>query len=467
MAQKRNTLSDDALAGGFVAQFSNSIRYNAQLGQWFVWNGKLWEIDYRSRADWRCLEFLRATVDELSVSIAKALRAKSRFKTPTEEEKAEASEAAANIAVSLLSASRLKNVMHIAQRHKKITMDINSWDADPWLLNTPNGTVNLKTGELRKHDPLDYMTKTTSTDVNFTEPELWLTFLHRITNGNSEHIAYLQKILGYSLVGLVKENRMWFFYGTGANGKSVLLNTAYHILGSYARWANSSTFMRTFGQQHPTELADLCGARLVMCGETSRNHQWDEERIKSITGGEPIKARFMRQDFFEYTPQFTVVLAGNHKPKLENVDEAVRRRFNLVPFDVTIPEKERDNELSTKLEAEFPQILGWMIQGCLKWQDQGLEAPDVVRNVTRDYLTQTDCMLSWLEECAEFSKEAFTTSSDLYRSFNTWTAENGEKPQSMRGFSMQLEDRARALGIEKIKTAKSRGFKGIGLLVYD
>jgi putative DNA primase/helicase len=285
--------------------------------------------------------------------------------------------------------------------------------------------------------------------------------------GDSEKIRYIQKIFGYSLTGLVGEQSLWFFYGTGSNGKGALLNTLYKIMGDYARWAESSTFMRTFGQQHPTHLADLCGARLVMCGEVGKNQQWNEERIKGMTGGDPIKAHFMRQDFFEYTPQFTLVLAGNHKPKLEHVDEAVRRRFNLVPFDVTIPKPERDKALAEKLETEWPQILGWAIKGCQHWQDEGLQAPAIIEAETDSYLTRADCLLSWIEECIEFKPELYTTSADLYRSFNTWTAENGEKPVSMRGFSMQLEDRARALGIEKVKSAKSRGFKGIGLLTFD
>lgn len=470
MAKPKSTLSDDNLANDFAAQFGNTVRYNNQFGQWLVWNDKHWELDHKARANWRCSEFLRMRADELATFVTKTALGEieeEHKRKPTAKEKADAEVKASMLASKLLSCACHRNVMTMAKSHKSLVTDVSSWDSNPWLLNTQNGTVDLKTGAVSKHNPKDFITRITKVGVSFDEPTQWLKFLARIMDNSAERLDYIQKIFGYSLVGTVAEARIWFFYGSGANGKSVLLNAMRKILGNYSSWATSSTFMKSMQQQHPTEMARLCGARLVMCGEVGRNQKWDEERIKQITGGDPITARFMNQNFFEYDPQFAVVLAGNHKPKFEHVDEAVKRRFNFVPFDVTIPEHERDRDLALKLEEEYPQILGWLIKGCLKWQEEGLAPPALVEEVTNDYLTQGDTMLAWFTECCAKTAGVFTPSTALYVSFNKWCQDNGEKTMSIRGFSMQLEDRARALGLKKIKTQKARGFEGVEIIELD
>lgn len=197
-------------------------------------------------------------------------------------------------------------------------------------------------------------------------------FLDRITAGNCDLASFLQRIFGYSLTGLINEHALFFMYGTGANGKSVFISTVAGILNDYARTAPIETFIVSTGEKHPTELAGLQGARLVSAIETEDGRRWAESKIKALTGGDKIAARFMRQDFFEFTPQFKLIVAGNHKPGLRSVDEAVRRRLNLIPFVVTIPENERDKDLGHKLKTEWPRILQWAIEGCLAWQRQGL-----------------------------------------------------------------------------------------------
>src|ERR1017187_1284583 len=209
---------------------------------------------------------------------------------------------------------------------------------------------------------------------------MWRRFLDRVTDGNAELQAFLQRVIGDCLSGSVCEHALFFLYGTGANGKSVFLSTIAGLLADYAKTAPASAFTASSTDQHPTDLAGLRGARFVTAIETEDGRWWAEAKIKSLTGGDRILARFMRQDFFEYVPQLKLVVAGNHKPGLRNVDEAIRRRLHLIPFTVTIAENERDPELTEKLKAEYPGILQWAIEGCLMWQREGLNPPVVVRD---------------------------------------------------------------------------------------
>jgi P4 family phage/plasmid primase-like protien len=210
----------------------------------------------------------------------------------------------------------------------------------------------------------------------------------------------LQLIFGYGLSGSIIEHALFFLYGTGANGKSVLLSTISGIMGGYHCTAPIETFTTSSNDRHPTELAGLRAARLVTAIETEEGRRWAESRIKALTGGDRIAARFMHQDFFEYAPQFKLVIAGNHKPALRNVDEAMRRRFNLIPFAVTIPPEERDDKLTDRLQQEWPGILQWMIDGCMRWQRDKLSPPKVVADATLAYLEAEDAIAAWLDECA-------------------------------------------------------------------
>jgi putative DNA primase/helicase len=269
----------------------------------------------------------------------------------------------------------------------------------------------------------------------------------------------LQRLLGYCLTGLTTEHVMAFLYGTGSNGKSVLLNTVSGILDTYHRTAPIETFTASNNERHPTELAGLHGARMVTSIETEEGRRWAESKIKALTGGDKIAARFMRQDFFHYTPQFKLLIAGNHKPSLRTVDEAMRRRFNLVPFTVTIPAEKRDKELPVKLQKEWPGILRWMIVGCLEWQRIGLSPPEAVTKATAEYLTSEDSIAAWLDDCAELAPESFTQNADLFKSWADWATKTGEHFRSQRGFSQKLIDR----GFRKDKVRHQRGFFGIRL----
>jgi P4 family phage/plasmid primase-like protien len=237
------------------------------------------------------------------------------------------------------------------------------------------------------------------------------------------------RFCGYCCTGVTTEHKFAFAYGTGANGKSTFTNTISAILGDYATIADVGTFIAAAHERHPTDVAKLHGYRLVVSQETEKGRRWDETKIKTMTGGDRMTARFMRCDFFDFTPKFKLWVVGNHKPRLDNVDEAMRRRMLLVPFLVKIPVEERDRDLMKKLEAERPAILRWMLDGCLEWQQVGLAPPAIVTEATDAYFDDQDLIKQWLEECTQDGGPvAFTSSSQLFASWKTWCDARGLPP---------------------------------------
>jgi putative DNA primase/helicase len=281
------------------------------------------------------------------------------------------------------------------------------------------------------------------------------------TNGNQTLIGFLQRIAGYALTGITHEHALFFGYGTGGNGKSVFLGVLGGILNDYAAVAPMETFLFSHTDKHPTDLAGLRGARLVTAQETEEGRRWAETKIKVLTGGDPISARFMRQDFFTYLPQFKLFIAGNYMPGLRGVNEAIRRRLNLIPFTVTIPENERDENLADKLKSEWPGILQWMIDGCTNWIRDGLNPPDAVRQATNDYLAAEDTFEQWIEETCAVDRSYFATIAELFASWKTGTEAAGEFTGSQKRFSQNLE--ARGFQRDRRGSGRDRGFYGIAL----
>jgi len=289
----------------------------------------------------------------------------------------------------------------------------------------------------------------------------WRRFLAEVTGGDADLQAYLQRVSGYCLTGSTREHALFFLYGTGANGKSVFVNTLATILGDYAASAPMDTFMEARGDRHPTDLAGLRGARFVSSIETEQGRRWNESKVKAITGGDKVSARFMRQDFFEYTPQFKLVIAGNHKPAIRNVDEAMKRRLHLIPFTITVPPERRDKHLQQKLLAERDGILAWALEGCLAWQRLGrLDPPPQVVAATEEYFEAEDALGRWLEERCVREANAKSLTAELFTDWKQWAEAAGEFVGSQRRFSDLLITR----GVEKWRNAAGiRGFRGVGL----
>jgi P4 family phage/plasmid primase-like protien len=246
---------------------------------------------------------------------------------------------------------------------------------------------------------------------------------------------------GYCLTGDTTEDALFFHYGKGGNGKSVFLGTISGILNDYHEAADMDLFVVTHGEKHPTDLASLRGARLVTAVETDEGKRWAEAKLCQMTGGDPIKARFMRQDFFTYIPQFKLQFAGNHKPAIRNVTKAMARRFHLIPWLVTIPESEVVKSLSDDLKVEWPGILRWMIDGCLMWQRDGLNPPKIVRDATKDYLESEDTMQNFFEDCCVVGKNMYDSLEHLWDGYVDWCEDCREFIGTKKAFGQKLKDR--------------------------
>lgn len=428
--------SDEALALTFSHTYADELRYTAAWGKWHRWNGWRWEQDDKLKA----FDLARGIVRQAAKTINKPKEAK-----------------------AVASAKTVAAVASLARSDTRHATAADQWDSDPWILNTPDGIMNIRDGSLTASDPAKYCTMGTAVGPSEDECPQWLAFLDRIMGSNQELIDFLQRVAGYCLTGVTAEHAVFFLYGNGANGKSVFVSTLSGIMGEYHKIAPIEVFLDSKNERHPTELAMLRGARLVTAVETEEGRKWNESRLKALTGGDKITARFMRQDFTEFTPQFKVMIAGNHRPSLRSVDEAIRRRMNLIPFAVTIPEAERDPELTERLKAEWPAILGWAFQGVLDWQKFGLLAPPAVKAATEAYLQSEDAMGAWIEECCERDPTAFETGAALFKSWVKWADLNGEYKGSAKHFKAKLE----GYNCEEDRKNKSRGFKGLNIKVMD
>ena len=424
--------TEDGLANAFTRRYGADWLYCADWGKWLVWNNVRWNMDKSLYVN-----FLSRTICRAASFKASSARLKAR----------------------LASSSTISAVERIARSDPRHASLVEQWDADPWLLNTPSGVIDLHTGAMRAHQRADRMTKV-CTAVPQGECPNWLAFLNDVTGGDTELVAYLQRVVGYCLTGDISSHALFFFYGTGANGKSVFLNVISTILGDYAANAPMDTFMETRSDRHPTDLAGLRGARLVSATETEQGRRWAESKIKAITGGDPVTARHMYKDFFTYPPQYKLLIAGNHKPAIRNVDEAMRRRLHLVPFTITVPPERRDPRLTERLLAERDGILAWAVQGCLDWQQVGLKAPASVMSATDEYLEAEDATGRWLEDRCNFGANDKALTITLFNDWKQWAEVSGEFVGSMRRFADALITRK----FDKWRNSMGgRGFVGIDL----
>jgi putative DNA primase/helicase len=434
--------SDEALALRFAERHVHELKYIAAWNKWVIWSSTVWRFDETLAV----LDLARRLCREIASACDDS-----------------------KIARSIASRKTIAAVVNLARADRRIAATAEQWDSDPWLLNTPSGVIDLRTGKQRPHDPNDYLTKVTATSPDPSCPTpVWLKFLERVCKTDVEFISFLQRITGYALTGVTREHALFFCYGTGANGKSTFVNAVTGCIGDYHRVAPIETFTVAKNDRHPTELAALRGSRFVTSIETEEGRRWAESKIKSLTGGDKIAARFMKQDFFEFRPSFKVFIAGNHRPGLRSVDEAIRRRFHLLPFTASIAPEERDEQLGAKLELEWPGILAWMISGCLDWQHRGLDPPPVVRAATTEYLEAEDALSAWIEEAGDPAANTFELTNSLFNSWRKYAQEAGEYVGSVRKFSQRLEDRGESIGLRKGRdSAGLRGFYGLRLRTSD
>jgi P4 family phage/plasmid primase-like protien len=389
--------SEHALAKRFASEQSDTLRYVPRLG-WLRWNKQHWQYDEQKQMEMDVHNLCEIAAKECG-SLAKAERIRSR--------------------------KNIEAVVRLSQPY--LSMSLDELDKDPMLLGTPNGVIDLRIGVLREARREDYITKlTTVAPDSKAKPKRWLRFMQEITLDEKELQDYLQVVAGYCLTGDISEHALFFLYGTGGNGKSVFVNILLGILGDYATVAAMDVFTATPYPQHSTSIARLRGARMVAATETEEGSRWAEAKLKAMTGGEPITARFMRENDFTFLPQFKPVISGNHKPTLRSADEAMRRSMHLVPFNLNLPKEKRDKQLAKKLQAERPAILHWAIAGCLRWQKEGLEKPEAVAEATEEYLAEQDVLGSWLETRTVKDPNGKEPPSSFYENYKAWAIAKGE-----------------------------------------
>lgn len=312
------------------------------------------------------------------------------------------------------------------------------WDSDNWLLGTPKGVIDLKTGKMRPATKEDHVSLCTAVSPEPGEPTEWLKYMDATHRGNQNIISFLQRFLGYSLTGEVIEHALIFAFGTGRNGKGVMMDTIIHILGDYALAAPISVFAQQKYQQHSTEIAQLRGKRFVTSEEPSTGLKWDEGRIKWLTGGGTVTARKMRQDDVSFDATWKLMFAGNAIPSLSRVDVAIKERFHIVPFTRTFADHEKDPMLREKLKAEAGRILQWLIDGCLAWQKHGLAVPEECRVATEEYMVGEDSMQEFLDECCDAGPNLYVQSSTLYKRYRDWAESQGEEVMSQKAFTSEI-----------------------------
>lgn len=450
-------LSQDAMAVDLGQRcWDKDARYVAAWGKWLFWSDTRWEVDEKLDHLTRVRAYVRDRAEEmLDWAERKAAALDAQNEGDGDRLRRWAKEQARN----LRSKNTVAAVESLARSNAASVARPTDFDDDRLLLGTPGGTVDLRTGELRRAGRDDMVTKLTACAPADPggRPNLWLKFLTEIFDGDADMVAFMQRVAGYALTGLTTEHKLLFLYGTGRNGKSVFITTLTWLWADYARRAASETFLHTHGEKHSTGLAGLQGARLVAGSELPVGKTWDESVIKDLTGGDKMTARFMRGDFFDFDPQLTLMIAGNNQPSFRGVDEAIRARVVLVPFTVTIPPEKRDKDLSEKLKAEGPAILRWAIDGALQWQERGLDVPAKVAAASAEYMDDEDTLGEFIRDEILEVQGHFTSCEDLHQRFGQWCLLQGLKIWTQRTLVKDLKNR----GFEAAKSNGRRGLKGL------
>ena len=405
----------DGIGNGerFVSMHSSNARYCYKLDEWYIWDTIRWAV--------------RPDVIE---SMAK-LSARSIDDQPHRKRSS--------------SKSGIDEILSMARSEPGMGIDFNTLDGDPMLFNCMNGTIDLKTGTLRKHDRRDMLTKISpaSFDPKAKCPR-WTLFLEQIFNHDADLIGYIQRMAGYAMTGLTSEHCLFFMHGLGQNGKSVLALTLLHVFGDYGHRAPAELIMKpdrsSSGSATP-DLARLRGARLVVTSELEEQQRFGEARIKDLTGGDRIVARSLYKDPIEFDPTHKLLLYGNHKPTIAGTDKGIWRRMRLIPFEVTISENDRDPDLLETLRSERDGILAWMVEGCLAWQQEQLNIPSAVANATQDFRGESDHVGRFIDECCEQAAGVFVAKGDLFEAYQQWCIGECEEPFAKNTLSTRITQR--------------------------
>ena len=447
--QAQHLTTDQANAGRIVRTFGKHLIVMA--GQWFAWSGKRWERD--DSEVYRCGCMLSKLIHEEADAW--------RNKKTADEEEMKINLAVAEALKKWASRSEMKASIEAALglAKKLLAVPDDALDRDPWLLNCLNGTVDLRTGTIKAHDPADYITKLVplAYDPN-ARSSAWETVVARVTleeGITTRPLArFLQRWFGYCATGSTREQCFVVHYGQGSNGKSTILDTVAEVLGDYAATAAPGLLVGGGKDRHPTEVADIFGRRMVTAHETGEGGALKEDVVKQLTGGDKVKARFMRADFFEFDPTHKLQLLTNHKPQIRGQDNGIWRRVLLMPYMARFAVVEevvagrahyvRDTGIAERLKAELQGVLTWIVEGAKAWAQEGLQPPDAVLAASRDYQTEQDRVGQFLAECCEMDPTAREPlaggfGDGVYGAYKAWTAENGIYALSKLKFADELK----------------------------
>ena len=423
-----------------VAAYGDRLRFVPAWKRWLVWDGTRWAHDTTGQAQrWMKVTARNLTTDAYALEDEKDRKA--ALGTTRRGE----------------SSAGVAGALTLAGTEAGIVAAPDDLDADPFLLNCANGTLDLRTGDLRPHEPGDLITKVTRAAYDPAAPGAAFTaFLERVQPDPLMR-SFLARLIGHALEGRVTEHILPIFYGVGANGKSTLTTAAVDALGDYAGPADADLLTARSFDAHPTSVADLCGMRLARLDEGDKGRQLGEGTVKRLTGGDRLKARRMREDPWSFDPSHTFLMLTNHKPVVTGTDEGIWRRIRLVPWDVTIPPEERDLNFADRLLPELDHILTWLIAGYADWKAHGLDEPAAVAAATAAYRGESDALGRFIaERCANHGE---CRSSELFAAWQKWCADESEECGTQTAFSNELTNR----GYDKRRTDTGAWWKGIGL----
>ena len=410
-----------------IERFGEDLRYCHTWAKWLLWDGRRWMPDNKERVEILALQTVRYICKEAGV-----------------EDDGDRHRALLSHAKRSEKAAELAALMTLAQSMPRIAVTSAEFDQDPYLLNCQNGTVDLRTGVLLKHDRKHLLTKLCPVDyIEDYECPRWLRFLEEVFGRDKELIAFMQRVLGCALTG-VPEEGIFFFVGKGANGKTTLLETLRNIMGDYARATDINLLMqKATNNDQLYATAALEGRRFVTASETKEGEALNEARVKLLTGRQRIPARHPYGGPFEFAPQFKFFVDFNHRPVIRGTDYGIWRRIHEIPFKVTFKEDQKDPDLPNKLREEAPGILAWAVEGCKVWQEHGLAKPKAVQEAGEEYRQEMDVLAEFIDECCTVDPTAQALSGDLYTRFVQWCRGRGQwKPLlSSKGFGTNLEEK--------------------------
>lgn len=445
-------MTDTGNAHRFRDKYAGHVKYSFVRKRWYYWTGKVWEIDNTGE--------IKKLADEVLKDIKKEAFA---------EEDQDLRDAMLRWATKSASSHAKEAMIHEAKHLEGIPVLPDEMDAFQDFLNCQNGIVNLKNGELIPHDGQFMMSHITLSeyDTSGDAPELWLKFLEDVTHGDKDLMDYLQKCVGYSLGGSIQEQCAFFLYGLGNNGKSTFLDTIGEMLGTYSSNVQPETIMLKSSLSNSaanSDIARLKSARFVTSEEPTEGVRLNEGLVKQLTGGGKITCRFLYGDEFEYAPEFKLWIATNHKPVIRGTDIGIWRRIRLIPFEVNIPKEKVDKNLRYKLRKELPKILRWAVEGYMKWQKEGLEAPKCVKDATNEYRVEMDVLASFMSSCIEIDYEngERIPANVLFSVYTKWANENNEYVMSSRKFFLEITKKLP----EKVRTSSGIVYTKIKLTQY-